>query len=96
MSSMAGLGEAQDRLVVSKRRMTMGILTAALLLLLGRGWVISPPPTPDARAAMPTQQQEMDRIIASLQPAKRWRPLVAIVGINDGTETAGYSMTAER
>ena len=37
-------------------------------------------------------QQETDATIAALKPPKRQRPLIAIVGINDATETTDYLM----
>ena len=30
--------------------------------------------------------------MAAVKPPKRWRPLVAIIGINDATETTDYLM----
>ena len=37
-------------------------------------------------------KEEADATIAALKPPKRRRPLIAIVGINDATETTDYLM----
>jgi putative intracellular protease/amidase len=37
-------------------------------------------------------QAEADAMLALLEPAKRARPLVAVIGINDATETTDYLM----
>jgi putative intracellular protease/amidase len=70
-----------------------GGLALFTLLLVGFGtWVISLPPAPAAIEAAPVAQGEMDAMRASLRPTKRGRPLIAIVGINDATETTDYLM----
>ncbi len=43
-------------------------------------------------APSPIAQQETDATIAALKPPKRQRPLIAIIGINDATETTDYLM----
>ena len=42
--------------------------------------------------APPIAKEEADATIAALKPPKRQRPLIAIVGINDATETTDYLM----
>jgi hypothetical protein len=37
-------------------------------------------------------QDERDATIAALKPPKRQRPLIAIIGINNATETTDYLM----
>jgi putative intracellular protease/amidase len=64
---------------------------AALLLAIGGAWILTLPSAPPSAAAPPIAKQEADATIAALKP-KRRRPLVAIVGINDGTETTDYLM----
>jgi transcriptional regulator GlxA family with amidase domain len=59
---------------------------------IGGGWILSLPPAPDATSAPPIASQEADAAIAALKPPKRPRPLIAIVGINDATETTDYLM----
>ena len=44
------------------------------------------------RAAPPIAKEEADATIAALKPPKRQRPLIAIIGINDATETTDYLM----
>lgn len=66
----------------------------ALLLLLGfGGWLFSLPPA-SVVSAPQVPESEMAAMLAGLQPPKRARPLVAVVGINDATETNDYLMPA--
>ena len=58
-------------------------MAAALLTL---------PAEPAIAAAPPIATEEADATIAALKPPKRQRPLIAIVGINDATETTDYLM----
>ena len=69
-----------------------GVGVAALLATIGGAWILSLPPAPAAGAAPPIAQEETDATIAALKPPKRQRPLIAIVGINDATETTDYLM----
>jgi transcriptional regulator GlxA family with amidase domain len=64
----------------------MGV--AALLATSGVAWLLSLPPA--ASAAPPITQAEADATIVALKPPKRPRPLIAIVGVNDATETTDY------
>ncbi|CAK7258734.1 MULTISPECIES: DJ-1/PfpI family protein [unclassified Shinella] len=54
------------------------------------GWLLSLPATTTAAVAPLVPQEEADAMLASLRPAKRERPLVAVIGINDATETTDY------
>lgn len=67
-----------------------------VLLSLGAfaGWLLSLPPAPAPVSAPPVPELESRALLASLQPRKRKRPLIAIVGINDATETTDYLMPA--
>jgi putative intracellular protease/amidase len=72
-----------------------GVLGAVALGLLGLGiWIASLPPAPAAAAAQASAipEHEVAATLAALRPPKRARPLVAIVGINDATETTDYLM----
>jgi len=72
-----------------------GVLALVVLSLAGFGaWVFSLPPTPTAIEAPLIAEDETDAMLASLRPPKRTRPLIAIVGINDATETTDYIMPA--
>lgn len=65
---------------------------AALFVIIGGGWILTLPATPSPRAAPPIAREETDATIAALKPPKRQRPLIAIVGINDESETTDYLM----
>lgn len=77
-----------------KRRLLLwsGLGAVVLFLAIGAGWIASLPPTPASAAVPPIAQAETDATLAALKPPKRERPLVAIIGINDATETTDYLM----
>jgi putative intracellular protease/amidase len=72
------------------------LLGIGVLLLIGTiggaAWVFSLPPAPVAVAAPSIPREEASATLAALQAPKRDRPLVAIIGINDATETTDYLM----
>ncbi|MFT4193268.1 DJ-1/PfpI family protein [Ottowia sp.] len=73
------------------RRVIPGALALAALALAGFGaWVFSLPPAAPARAAPAIAPAETAAMLAALKPPKRARPLVAVVGLNDATETTDY------
>jgi putative intracellular protease/amidase len=65
---------------------------AALFLMIGKAWILSLPPASTAETAPPIAREEVDAMMAALKPPKRQRPLIAIIGINDATETTDYLM----
>ena len=65
---------------------------AALFMIMGGAWIVSLPPARAVGAPAPIAREEADATIAALQPRKRLRPLIAIIGINDATETTDYLM----
>lgn len=65
---------------------------AALLLTLFATWLLTLPGTPARATPAPVTQDETDATLAALKPPKRQRPLIAIIGINDMTETTDYLM----
>ena len=67
-----------------------GLGVAALLATIGGAWIFSLPPAPVASAAPPIPREEAAATLAALKPPKRQRPLIAIIGINDATETTDY------
>lgn len=71
-------------------RIAFGVV--ALLGVGLAGWILSLPPTPGVGAAPPIAQAEAEAMLAALKPPKRARPLIAVVGINAGTETTDYLM----
>jgi putative intracellular protease/amidase len=78
---------------MTSRRLLWGALGAfALLVVIGGGWIASLPAAPAITPPPPIAQVELDATIAALKPPKRSRPLIAIIGINDATETTDYLM----
>jgi putative intracellular protease/amidase len=69
-----------------------GFGVAALLAIVGTTWILTLPATPAVAAAPPIAREEVDATISALKPPKRKRPLIAIIGINDATETTDYLM----
>lgn len=56
------------------------------------GWMSSLPATVPAAESVPVPRDETDAMLASLKPGKGNRPLVAVIGTNDATETTDYLM----
>jgi len=78
--------------VMSKCIVIWGGVAFLILSVAGfGGWVFSLPTSVATAAALPVPQRELDAILASLRP-KRARPLVAVIGINNATETTDYLM----
>ncbi|HYD53689.1 MAG TPA: DJ-1/PfpI family protein [Gemmatimonadaceae bacterium] len=69
-----------------------GLGIPALLALGFVVWILRLPPAAAAGPPPPMTATEVESILASLAPPKRERPLVAIVGLNDATETTDYLM----
>jgi transcriptional regulator GlxA family with amidase domain len=63
-----------------------------LFAVIAGAWVFSLPPTSSVAAPPPIAQDERDAMVAALKPPKRQRPLIAIIGINNATETTDYLM----
>lgn len=75
---------------MSKSYLIWGGIALVVLSAAGfGGWMLSLPAAPAAAAAPPVPQAEADAMLASLKP-RRERPLVAVIGINDATETTDY------
>lgn len=78
---------------MNKRRtffLGLGIVTG--LATFGVVRIGSLPAATQDGAAPPIPQEEINTIISALRPPKRERPLVAIIGINEATETTDYLM----
>lgn len=80
------------------RRIVLGGLMLVGLAFVGFGaWVFSLP-MPAVVEAAPVPGGEMDAMLAALKPpdksSRRKRPLIAVVGLNDATETTDYLMSA--
>ncbi len=68
-------------------------LALILLGLLGfGGWLMTLPPFMPAVVAPAIAPEEHAATVAALKPPKRQRPVIAVIGINDGTETTDYLM----
>ena len=68
-------------------------LALILLPLAGLGlWLASLSAPSAAVVPPPIARAETDAMLAALKPPKRIRPLVAVVGLNDATETTDYLM----
>jgi hypothetical protein len=78
---------------MSWRLLLWGVLGIGALSLAGfGGWIFTLPSAPAAAAAPRIDSKEAAAALAALQPPKRERPLVAVIGINDATETTDYLM----
>jgi putative intracellular protease/amidase len=55
-------------------------------------WIFTRPPAAAVADAPLIAQEEVDATLAALKPPKRQRPVVAVIGINDATETNDYVM----
>lgn len=75
--------------MTTRRLLWSALGVTALLIVIGAGWLWSLPP---ARSVTPPPiaQSERDATVAALKPPKRQRPLIAIIGINNATETTDY------
>lgn len=70
-----------------------GLILLALSLAGAALWLFSLP-MPVMAHAQPVPEVETQDMLAALQPPKRARPLVAVVGLNEATETTDYLLTA--
>jgi putative intracellular protease/amidase len=78
---------------MNSRHILWSALGAVVLAaVIGGAWIFSLPTAPSVAAPPAMAQDERDATIAALKPPKRQRPLIAIIGINDATETTDYLM----
>ncbi|MDF0523068.1 DJ-1/PfpI family protein [Bradyrhizobium yuanmingense] len=63
-----------------------------LLAAIGATWLLLLPAAPASGPAPAISRDETEATLAALKPPKRKRPLIAIVGINDMSETTDYLM----
>lgn len=76
------------------KRIILWCILGALALFLagGAAWIWSLPPVAATDGAPAIAENETAATLAALKPPKRQRPLIAIIGINDATETTDYVM----
>jgi putative intracellular protease/amidase len=78
---------------MSVKMISVGVLALVAVAGVGwLGWLYSLPPAPPAMAASAVSPEETQAMLAALKPPKRERPVIAIIGINDATETTDYLM----
>ena len=78
---------------MKSRRLLWSVLGAFVFLIgIGGAWILSLPAAPSVAAPSAIAQDERDATIAALKAPKRQRPLIAIIGINNATETTDYLM----
>jgi len=78
---------------MNSRRVLWSALGAVVFVAaIGGAWIVSLPTAPSVAAPPAIAQDERDATIAALKQPKRQRPLIAIIGINDATETTDYLM----
>ncbi|MCV0397302.1 MAG: DJ-1/PfpI family protein [Rhizobiaceae bacterium] len=79
---------------MSKSIFIWGGVAAVMLGLAGfAGWVFSLPSATAAAEAPPVPQEETDAMLAALRPEREGRPVIAVIGLNDATETNDYVTT---
>src|SRR5690606_26028034 len=81
-----------------KRRARIASLTGAAILLIAAGgwltWLLSLPPEVEDATPPAISLDEHAALLAALQPPKRARPVVAVIGIKDATELTDYLVVA--
>ena len=70
----------------------IGFGAPTLFAIFFAAWILTLPPARSVATMPPIAKDEAEATIAALKPPKRRRPLIAIIGINDATETTDYLM----
>lgn len=79
---------------MSKRVIVFGGIAVVLLSLAGfGGWILSLPSTTAAAEAPAVPQEETDAMLSALRYEGEGRPVIAVIGLNDATETNDYITT---
>src|SRR5262245_49367295 len=71
---------------------TGSLSTVALLITMGGIWIVPRPAVPARGNAPALGNDEAEATLSALKPPKRQRPVIAIVGANEGSETTDYLM----
>lgn len=80
---------------MKRTSMLIGGAAVAVLGLSGfAGWLLFLPTDPPTAGAPAIDSHEAEALVAAMKPPKRTRPVIAVVGINDATETTDYLMPA--
>ena len=79
---------------VMNRRLILwsGAVTVGIAGALFGVWLLSLPSASTVTEAPPLATDESEAILSALKAPKRERPLIAVIGINDATETTDYLM----
>lgn len=76
---------------MSKSILIRGGLAVVALCLAGvGGWLFSLPSATAEAPAPPVPREEADAVVAALRPKRGAHPVIAVIGINEGTETTDY------
>lgn len=90
------LHSLSDSIGMKTMNLKFVLLGAVAIVVLGlaglAGWILTLPAAPAAAASPPLAEGEAEAMLAALKPPKRERPVIAIIGINDATETTDYLM----
>ena len=78
--------------MLKRRTLIWGLGLVVLLAAAGGGWVLSLPAVAVLSDPPAIAMSEREAMLAALRPPKRQRPVVAVIGINDATETTDYLM----
>jgi putative intracellular protease/amidase len=76
----------------NRRIIKWSLGAAGLVGALGGAWMLSLPSGVTVTGAPSIATDEANAILNGLKPRKRQRPVIAIIGINDETETTDYLM----
>ena len=78
---------------MTKSMVLKGVATLLILGLIGfAGWIFTLPSAVASPDAPPVPQEEVEALLSALTPKNTDRPTIAVIGINDATETTDYLM----
>jgi putative intracellular protease/amidase len=78
---------------MNRRLVILGVAGGvALAAGIGAAWLLSLPAGTAKGESPVIAQSEIDTMLAALEPPKRQRPVIAIIGVNEGTEVTDYLM----
>jgi len=78
---------------MTKSMVLKGVATLLILGLIGfAGWIYTLPSAVASPEAPPVPREEVEALLSALTPKNTDRPTIAVIGINDATETTDYLM----